>query len=335
MGMFALGSTASASENTSWNVTVTDDFGTVITIDSVPQRIISLAPSNTEILFALGLGDRIIGVTEYCTYPPEALAIDKVGGYATINIEKVVAAKPDLVVASFGNTDEVIEQIRGLGITVIACNPHEIQDVIDNIGLIGTAAHSEEVAAGLTADLERRIAAVKEKTASIGDRPAVAHVIWNDPLYISGNNTFQNEIITLAGGKNAFAEVERWGVVSLEDFIATNPDVIIVNTGAGMAAESRDVLYDYFMTDERMNRLDAVENGRVYLVESDIIDRGGPRLVDALEEVAADIHPESFSITQTTTAPSATGTASAPVAAVTAVCAVGIALAAAVSGKRR
>lgn len=332
--MLALCGTTAAVENPSWSVTVTDDFGTVVTIDGVPQRIISLAPSNTEILFALGLGDRVVGVTEYCTYPPEALAVDKIGGYSTINIEKVVAAKPDLVVASFGNTEEVIEQLRSLGLTVIACNPHEISDVIDNIRMIGAATGSDEAAAELAADLEERIAAVSARTAGIEDRPTVVHVVWNDPLYVSGSGTFQDEIITLAGGTNAFSKVDEWGVVSLEDFIATNPEIIIVNTGAGMSAEATDVLYDYFMTDERMSGLDAVTCGRVYLVDSDIIDRAGPRLIDALEEVAAEVHPGLFGDNRTagtTQAPSQTGSASAPAAAMTA----GIALAAVAVAKKK
>jgi iron complex transport system substrate-binding protein len=275
--------------------TITDDFGREISLSAPPQRIVSLAPANTEILYALGLGDRVVGVTDYCNYPDAAIAADKVGGYSSVNIEKVVQARPDLVIAAFGNTQEVINYLENLGITVLALNPTSIEDVIENIHLVGKATWADDEAAVVGADMQARIDAVKTAVASADTTPSVVHMVWNDPIWVSGSGSFQDEMFMMAGATNAFSSVEGWEIVSMERFIVTDPDVIIANSGAGMGGNSYDVLYRYVTEEEpRFKGLTAVKEGRVYLVDSDIIDRGGPRIVEALEMVARDIHPECF-----------------------------------------
>jgi len=275
-------------------VTVTDDFGETVTIRGLPQRIVSLAPSNTEILYALGLEDRIVGVTDYCNYPPETADKPKVGGYSTINIEKVLAADPDLVFAALGNTEDVVNRLRSLGMTVVSLNPETINDVLHDIELVGAATGQEEQAAACVKELRARIQAVTEKTEGLTEKPSVAHVIWYDPIWVSGKGTFQDEVITMAGGTNAFGSIEGWGIVGLEEFITTNPEYIFVSSGTGMSNGGYDIVYDYFMNEPRMQQLDAVRNGHVYVVDADIISRGSPRIVDALEEVAATLHPDLF-----------------------------------------
>lgn len=275
-------------------VTVTDDYGAAVRIDSMPVRIVSLAPSNTEILFALGLGDRVVGVTDYCNYPEEATAKPKVGGYSTVNIERVVAARPDLVVASFGNTVEVVDHLRRLGLTVITLNPDSVKGTLHDIRLIGSATGTGAEAERLVASMEARIAAVKERAEKAAETPTVAHIVWYDPIWISGSETFQDEMIALSGGRNAFPDVEAWQIVTMERFITTDPDVIIVNSGTGMGEGGTDLIYRYFIDEPRFKNLKAIKNNRVSIVDADIIDRGGPRLVDALEEVAAAVHPDLF-----------------------------------------
>lgn len=275
-------------------VTVTDDYGEMVRIEAMPMRIVSLAPANTEILFGLGLGDRVVGVTDYCNYPEEATAKPKVGGYSTVNIERVVTAKPDLVVAAFGNTEEVVDHLRSLGLTVIALNPDSAGGTLRDIRLVGTATGTGAEAERLVASMEARIDAVKEKTKIAAEIPTVVHAVWYDPIWVSGNNTFQNEMIALAGGTNAFSDVEGWQIITMERFITTDPEVIIVNSGTGMGEGGTDLIYRYFMDEPRFKNLKAIKNNRVYIVDSDLIDRGGPRLVDALEEVAAAIHPDLF-----------------------------------------
>ncbi|MBT0732238.1 cobalamin-binding protein [Methanoculleus bourgensis] len=286
-------------------VTVTDDFGESVTIRGVPQRIVSLAPSNTEILYAIGLENRIVGVTDYCDYPAAAADKPKVGGYSSISIEKVLAADPDLVFAAPGNTEDVINRLRTLGLTVVSLNPETIDDVLKDIELVGRATGQEQQAAACVEKLQERISAVTEKTEGPAEKPSVAHIVWYDPIWVSGSGTFQDEVIRMAGGVNAFGSVEGWSIVSLEEFITADPEYIIVNSGTGMTEGENDAIYDYFMTEPRMQGLDAVRNGHVSVIDASIIDRGSPRIVGALEEVAGNLHPDPFETETPKTTPAA------------------------------
>lgn len=274
-------------------VTVTDDLGKTVVIQGTPQRIVSLAPSNTEILYALGLEDRIVGVTDCCDYPPEAADKPKVGGYITGNVEKVLAAEPDLVFAA-RNTEDVADRLRTLGITVVSLDPQTVDGVLRDIELVGRATGQEEQASASIEELRKRIRAVTGKVENLAERPSVAHVVWYDPLWVSGRGTFQDEVITMAGGTNAFGSVDEWSIVSLEEFITTDPDYILVNSGSGMNRDGYDAVYHYIVNEPRLQGLSAVRNGHVYVVEADIVSRGSPRIVDALEKVAGDLHPDFF-----------------------------------------
>ncbi|MDD4252860.1 MAG: cobalamin-binding protein [Methanoculleus horonobensis] len=291
------------------SVTVTDDSKKTVLIRGEPQRIVSLAPSNTEILYALGLDDRIVAVTERCDYPPATADKPKVGGFSTVNIEKVIAMEPDLIFAAPANTDEVIDRLRSLGMTVVILDPQTIDGVLHDIELTGRATGQEEQASTLIEELRTRIGTVAETAAgSPADRPSVAHIIWHDPLWVCGQGTFQNEVITIAGGTNAFGPVDGWSIVSLEEFITTNPDYILVSSGSGMDRDGYDAIYNYIITEPRLQRLDAVRNDRVYVIDADIVSRGSPRIVDALEEVAGYLHPG----TSGTVTPEAAGTVQSP-----------------------
>jgi iron complex transport system substrate-binding protein len=276
------------------SVTVTDDFGETVTIRGTPQRIVSLAPSNTEILYALDLDDRVVGVTDYCNYPPEAASKPRVGGYSTVNIEKVIAAEPDLVIAALGNTEDVVNRLRSLGLTVVSLNPLTIEDVLHDIELVGVVTGQEEEASTLAEELRARVEAVTAKTETLEEKPSVTHVVWYDPIWVSGQDTFQDEVIRMSGGVNVFDQVYGWGIISLEEFIVTDPDYILVSSGDGMGERGRDIVYDYFMNEPRLQELTAVREGHVYVIDADAVSRGGPRIVDALEEMAAIIHPDIF-----------------------------------------
>lgn len=297
-------------------LTVTDDVGKTVVIQGIPQRIVSLAPSNTEILYAIGLEDRIVGVTDYCDYPPAAAGIQKIGGYKTISIEKVLAADPDLILAAPGSAEEVVDRLRALGMTVLSLDPETIDDVLQDIELLGRATGQEEEATACVEDLRLRISAVTKKTDTLTEKPPVVHVVWHDPIWISGSGTFQDEVITMAGGVNAFGSIEEWGIISLEEFIVADPDYILVSSGTGMTEEGHDVIRDYFMNEPRMQRLKAVRDGHVHVVDTDVISRGGPRIVDALEEVAAILHPDLFGAAprETTSAVSSPGFGVIPLA---------------------
>ncbi len=271
-------------------VVVVDDFGYEVVINETPERIVSLAPSNTEILFAVGAGSRVIGVTDYCNYPPEVLRLKEegklasVGGFSTVDVEKVMALNPDLVVASFGNGEEVVNVLREYNITVIATNPKDIEDVERDILMIGKAVGEEENATKLVKWMEEKVSKVREKAEKYDKRPTVAHILWNDPIYVSGNSTFTDNLIEIAGGVNAFDDIDGWGIVSYEDLVARNPDIIIVNSGAGMGGDG-DMLYKWILSE--FPDLSAVKNGRVYMIDSDIISRPSYRLVYALENISS------------------------------------------------
>ncbi|RLI74424.1 cobalamin-binding protein [Archaeoglobales archaeon] len=272
-------------------ITIVDGLNYTVTIKKIPQRIVSLAPSNTEILFALGLGDKIVGVTDYCNYPPEALNKTKVGGYSTINIERVVALKPDLVVAAYGNGEETIEVLKKLNLTVVALNPKNISDIKKNIELLGKITGTEKNALKLIDKMNTKIEWVKSRVKNKG-RIKLAHVLWHDPIWVSGKNTFIDEIISIAGGENVF-NFDGWRIVGIEDLIEKNPEVIIVSSGSGMGG-GRNVVYEWVISDERLKGINAVKNGRVYIVDADIISRPSYRIADAIEIIAKFLHPEAF-----------------------------------------
>ncbi|MDD1702677.1 MAG: cobalamin-binding protein [Methanoregula sp.] len=285
--------------------TVTDDYGTAVTIAGTPERIVSLAPTNTEILFSLGLGDRVAGVTDYCNYPAEALTKPKIGGFSTVSVEKVAAQHPDLVVASEGNGAELVDHLRKLNMTVIVTNPKNVSGILRDITLVGEAAGAEDNASARVASLTARIQATEANASALGAHPKVAHIIWNDPIYASGSGTFQDELISMAGGTNAFAGKTGYATIGTEDFIAADPDILIVNSGTGMGG-SEDSVAQYFGNETRFAGISAIKNHRVYVIDSDTVDRAGPRIVDALEIVAGDIR------TADTGSPAATPSRAAP-----------------------
>ena len=274
-------------------VTITDDLGVTVTIENPPERIVSLSPANSEILFALGLDEKIVGVTEYCTYPEAALSKEKIGGFSTVNIEKVSVLNPDLIVAADGNSEETVSHLRELGFTVITINADTIDTTLDDILLLGKATGADDEAEALVSSMKEDLAEIAEKT-SAEEKPTILHCMWTDPLWVSGSGTFQDEMITAAGGINAAAAEEGWVALTMEKFLTMNPDIIVVDSGNGMGVGADDALRDFFLKDPRMQSLSAVQNEQVYVVNADIIDRGGPRIVEGVEALAEIAHPDIF-----------------------------------------
>ena len=276
---------------------ITDQLGRVVKLDGIPQRIISLAPSNTEILFALGLADKIIAVTDYCNYPPEAKEKPSIGGFSTPNIEKLVALSPDLILATSIHEARIISQLEGRGMAVFALVPETLDEVLEAITLVGKITGKEEEASGLVAEMQNRIKAVTDKTDGLPEsqRPRVFYVTWHDPLMTSGLGTRHEELIQKAGGTNIARDLAGYANISLEAVIAANPEVIIAGVGMGTG---KDLPLQFAKTEPRLRNTDARRNNRVHAIDVDLAGRPGPRIVDALEKFAESIHPELFKETQ-------------------------------------
>lgn len=282
---------------------LTDQIARTVIIEKMPQKIISLAPSNTEIVYALGLEDRLVGVTEYCNYPEAAMSKPKIGGFSTVDIEKVVAIQPDLILAANIHRDKVIPELERLGLTVITTDPHTIDEVIAAISLVGRATAKEDVSAKLAAEMQQRVAAVTDKIGTLTEaqRPRVLYIVWHNPLMTIGAQTRINELLAKAGGTSISRDLsEDYPTISLEAVIAADPEVIIAGGGHGDGA---DAPLGYALNESRLATTAARQNSRVYGIDADLTSRPGPRIVDALEELAKMIHPELFLETGGTNAP--------------------------------
>jgi iron complex transport system substrate-binding protein len=272
---------------------IVDGLGRKVTINTVPQRIVSLAPSNTEILFALGLGDKVVGDTEYCNYPEAAKTKPKVGGFSTVDIEKVVSLRPDLVLATRIHDKTIIPALENLGITVVALTPGSLNDVLDSIKLVGKITGQDKEASELVKDLSARIKEITDKTQNLSpeQRPRVFYVTWHDPLWTAGTGTLSNDVISQAGGQNIASDITGDKTIDLETVINRDPEVIIVSVGMGTG---EDLPWQYIKSESRLKNTHALLNSRVYKIDGDLIDRPGPRVVEALEQIAQFIHPELF-----------------------------------------
>lgn len=281
-------------ESTSFPITVTDDLGRKVTVNKLPQRIISLAPSITEILFALGLEDRIVGVTDYCDYPEAAKSKPRVASYTTPNAEKLVSLQPDLVLAESIHENIVLPALKRLGFTIFVSSATSIDSVLQDIILIGQINGKSKTAAQLVNRLTSRIKAVSAKTEGLTSekRLRVLYVVWHQPIWTMGSETFIDDLIKTAGGINIFSTYfKKARIVSLESVVAANPQVIIIS---GMATTG-DLIYTSIKSEERLKSVDAMANNRIYKIsDSNLIERPGPRIVDGLDELAKLLHPEIF-----------------------------------------
>ncbi len=279
----------------STTISVTDDLGKTIELDKPAEKIVSLAPSNTEIVFAVGAGDKLIGRTDYCNFPPEASSVESIAGYSTPNIDAIVLLDPDIVLATgahnqYGGTAD----LEDLGLTVVTLAPESLSDILGNITMVGTLTGNDTEAAQVVADMQSRIDFISDRTAGLseGQKPQVLHVTWHDPLWTAGSGTFIQEIIELAGGVNIFDDVTGDVQVDTDTAVLRNPQVITVVSGHGSAMRTS---YDYIIAeDSPFNITDAYISGGIHLINADLACRAGPRVVEALELFAKFIHPETF-----------------------------------------
>jgi iron complex transport system substrate-binding protein len=276
-------------------MTITDGAGREVTLEATPERIISLSPSNTEILFAVGAGDSVVGDTDYCNYPEEAAGLQKVGGYSadSISIETIVSLDPDLVLADASGQETIIEALERSNIPVIAVKSSSFEDVYANIEMIGTASGHKDEATALVDEMKARVAAVTEKIKDIpeADRPTVFWEVWDEPLMTIGPNTFTSQTIEMAGGVNIFADLsEDYPPVSDEEVVNRNPDFIMGPDSMGEKLTTSELA-----SRPGWDKINAVINNHIVLLDGDISSRPGPRIVDALETIAKALYPDLFS----------------------------------------
>ncbi len=285
--------TAPTDKTVSYPIEIIDQLGRTVKLDRIPQRIISLAPSNTEILFALGLADRVVAVTDYCNYPKAAQEKPKVGGFSTVDIERVVEIQPDLILAANIHQEEVIPALERFDLTVVCLDPTNLEEVLEAIMLAGQYTGEEDKASQLVTDMMSRIELITNKTANLTDaqKPRVFSIMWHDPLMAVGRG-LRHDLILQAGGINIVEELgEEYPSVSLEWVIDKNPEVIIAGVGMGTG---EDLTFQFALNEDRLAGVDARLNNRVYQIDLDLIGRSGPRIVQGFEIVAKMIHPEIF-----------------------------------------
>jgi iron complex transport system substrate-binding protein len=272
-------------------MTITDGLGRAVTMSGPAQKIVSMAPSNTEILFAIGAGSQVVGRDEFSDYPAEAKSLPSIGGsMGQYSYEQVAALKPDLVLASGINTPEQVKALEDLGITVFYLgNPSTLEELYANLELVAQLTGRVTEAAALVESLKARVKAVDDKLAGVTDKPVVFYEIdASDPNkpYTTGPGTFIDLLIARAGGQNLPGLTDAYPQVSLEQIVLANPAVILLG----------DAFYG--TTPEAVagrpgwSKIAAVTNDRVLPFDDNLVSRPGPRLVDGLEALAQAIHPE-------------------------------------------
>jgi cobalamin transport system substrate-binding protein len=273
---------------------VSDDLGRPFAIPArAPERIVSMAPNVTEILFALGLGGRVVGVTRFCDFPPEARAIKRIGGLVDPNVEVIRSLDPDLVVAFRGNPLRLVERIGKLGLPVFVLDIGEgIEALFPLIAKVGRVTRSDDRAAVLAAGLRRRLEAVDEVMAGIGTRPKVFVLLYGQGLWTCGGESYVDDLISRAGGVNVAAALpKKWALYKRERIIEDDPDVIFIlaRSGADFAAGRA-----WLTKKAGVGFVAAMRSGRIYELDEDAASRFGPRLVDVLDRMARLLHPERF-----------------------------------------
>ncbi|MCM3666788.1 ABC transporter substrate-binding protein [Mesobacillus subterraneus] len=289
------GEKAAQEQTTGFPVTVKDALDEDIVIENQPEKIISLIPSNTEVVYALENGDAIVGVTDFDNYPEEAMSKEKIGGME-INIEKMISLKPDLVLAHESTADSTkagLQQLKDAGIDVVVVNDAQSFDgVYESIEMIGKAIGEPQKAAELVGNMKNSFAELKKQAESIKPDQQKSVFVEVSPapeIYTAGKNTFINEMLELIGAKNAAGDMEGWAKVDQEAIVERNPDVVV--TTYGYYTENA---VELVLGRQGWENVKAVKGKQVFDVHSDLVTRSGPRLAEGAEELAKAIYPDVF-----------------------------------------
>jgi len=293
MSAVLLGSCALAAAASGFPLHLTDALGRQVTMKALPQRIVSLAPSNTERLFAVGAWSTVVGVTTVDTYPPEVAALPKVGGFVpkSISIETIVSLRPDLVLAAGELQRPAIEALERLGIAVVAIeDPGSFDAVYAAIALVGRLTGHEQEASQVVQAMQARLARVRQAVATLPQdrRVTVFYEVYDEPLMTVGRSTIIGQLVEMAGGINIFADMPgRYPQVSSEEVVKRNPDCILGHTGHQLALTAGQI-------GQRpgWHHITAVKHNCIRMLNGDTVARPGPRLAEALEAIAKALYPD-------------------------------------------
>ena len=270
--------------------TFIDEVGREVTFPFPPKRIVSLAPNITEILFSLGLDEEIVGVSTHCNFPAMARSKVRVGSYIRLDFEKIASLHPDVIIATgAGNTRDMVDRLEKLGFQTYVIYPKNFRDILQSIAHIGQVVNREKEAQAIIEGMRKRSGRVIELTKGL-PRPKVFIQIGDVPIVTVGKGSFADDLIRLAGGENiAGKEKEVYPRLGMEEILKRSPEVIVISS-MSPTGNYQKVLQEW----TRWKTIPAVKNGRLHLIDSDLLDRPSPRIVDGLEELARVLHPERF-----------------------------------------
>jgi iron complex transport system substrate-binding protein len=280
----------SASISYSSSLKFKDEVGREVAFSFPPKRIVSLAPNITEILFSLGLDEEIVGVSIHCNFPEKAKTKVQVGSYISLDFERIVSLKPDLIIATgAGNTRDMVERLGKLGFPTYVIFPKNFSDVVRSIGHISQVVDREKEGMGIIKEMKRRRQRVVELTQGL-PKPRVFLQIGDAPIVTVGKTSFGDDLIHLVGGENiAGKEKEMYPRLGMEEILKRSPEVIIISS-MNPKGDYQKIVQEW----SRWKTIPAVKNGRIYLIDSDLVDRPSPRIIEGLEEIARVVHPEQF-----------------------------------------
>ncbi len=265
-----------------------DQVGREVTVPVPPQRIVSLIPSITEIVFALGAGDRLKGVTQYSNEPPDAAKLPKVGSYVQLDLEKIVSLRPDLCLAARdGNPKHMVDRIVALGIPVYTIDPRSLDEIMESITLLGQVLTEEEQAAAIVGEMREKVRAASQEAYRDGLRPRVFFQIDAAPIISAGSNTFIDQLIRQAGGINLAAGPVTYPRYSWEDILIMQPEIVVIASMAGGYSDN-ELKAEW----RRWPQVPAVRDNRLYVIKADMFDRPTPRLADGLQMLVDIFHPQ-------------------------------------------
>jgi iron complex transport system substrate-binding protein len=268
-----------------------DEVGRTVRVPQPVQRVISLAPSLTETIYALGLQDRLVADTDFCDYPPDAQKKPKVGGAINPSLEQIVALRPDLVLVTKAlNRLETVHALDGLGIPSYATDPHTVEEIVSSTERLAGVLGVPDAGAALGADLERHLADLRQRLSGLPPRH-VLFVVWSDPLISAGKNTFIADALRLAGASSIVDSSQDWPQMSLEEVVRLQPDFLVFAESHSDSGQSQ---FDLLAERPGWRGLEAVRNRR-FAVISDAVNRPAPRIVSAIADLARQLHPEAFS----------------------------------------